>query len=176
MTPQLVSTPTPNQGIERVKRRIMAARAAGWDEADIQRFAIQDIKKQRGITTPDTFGTEDSSKTSSEQARKYVFDKASKDYGWGPEQLNALNSLVTRESGWDPTASNPSSKAFGLFQFVPMHWGEGKYLPKGSKSSLAEQTAGGLKYIAQRYGSPTKALNFWLSRRPINGRDVGNWY
>lgn len=96
--------------------------------------------------------------------------------GWTGGQWNALYDLIRKESSWNPNISNPSSGAFGLFQFMPMHWKPGGYLPGGRNSSLEQQVAAGLRYIADRYGTPQAALNFWLSRKPINGRDVGNWY
>ena len=32
------------------------------------------------------------------------------------------------------------------------------------------------KYAIRRYGSWANAMNHWLSRVPINGRDCGNWW
>lgn len=97
--------------------------------------------------------------------------------GWTGAQWDALYNLIQKESGWKPNVSNyAGSGAWGLFQFMPMHWKPGGYLPAGPKSTLEQQVAAGLRYIADNYGTPQGALNFWLSRKPINGRDVGNWY
>lgn len=96
--------------------------------------------------------------------------------GWTGREWDALYDLVRRESGWNPSAQNKSSGAYGLFQFMPMHWKQGGYLPWGTAATPEQQAAAGLRYIADRYGTPSAALSFWLSRRPINGRDVGNWY
>lgn len=107
--------------------------------------------------------------------QQYV-QQAAAQRGWTGSQWNALADLIRRESSWNPTISNPSSGAYGLFQFMPMHWKPGGYLPNGRGSSLEQQVAAGLRYIADRYGTPQAALDFWQSRKPINGRDVGHWY
>jgi hypothetical protein len=40
-------------------------------------------------------------------------------FGWGSAgQWAATDALVSHESGWRPTAQNPSSSAYGLFQFL----------------------------------------------------------
>lgn len=95
------------------------------------------------------------------------------DRGWTGSQWNALHDLVTRESGWNHTAKNPTSSAYGLFQFLDStrsNYGITR------DASLNDQIQAGLQYIQDRYKTPEGALNFWLSRRPINGKDVGNWY
>jgi len=75
-------------------------------------------------------------------------------YGWseGP-QWTALDRLWTRESGWDNTAQNPHSTAFGIAQFLDATWA--KYGPKTSDPTL--QIRYGLAYIRDRYGSPVAA-------------------
>lgn len=103
------------------------------------------------------------------QTQSIVRDIAAKQYGWTGPEWDALYGLVQRESGWNPAAANPSSAARGLFQkMIDMH---GPIEP-----TVEGQAAWGLNYIRQRYGSPSRALAFWLSRQPINGKDVGNWY
>ena len=79
--------------------------------------------------------------------------------GWGHgAQWAALSQLISHESGWRPTAQNPTSTAYGLFQFLNSTWaGVGGH--KTSDPGL--QTLYGLRYIAGRYGSPVGAWNFW---------------
>lgn len=68
--------------------------------------------------------------------------------GWS---WSALDTLWTYESGWSPTAVNPSSGACGIPQFVPCReWGD----PEG-------QVDAGIEYIQGRYGSSQAALGFW---------------
>jgi hypothetical protein len=93
--------------------------------------------------------------------------------GWTGAEWNALSDLVQRESGWNPNAQNPHSTANGLGQFLDSTWKSTGY-QKSSDPTI--QLKALFRYVQQRYGSPTKALQFWLSRKPINGRDVGNWY
>ena len=77
--------------------------------------------------------------------------------GWG-DQFGDLNWLLTRESGWNPNAQNPTSTAYGLFQFLNSTWGS----VGGSKTSDPRmQLEYGLKYIKQRYGDVRGARSFW---------------
>jgi hypothetical protein len=76
-------------------------------------------------------------------------------YGWGTNaQFACLDQLWSRESGWNPSASNPSG-AYGIPQALP-----------GSKMASAgadwatnpeTQIRWGLNYIQGRYGSPCGA-------------------
>lgn len=75
-------------------------------------------------------------------------------HGWGHRQMSPLIKLWNRESGWCTHAAN-SSGAYGIPQALP-----------GSKMSSAgpgwrhnahTQIRWGLRYIAQRYGSPGNA-------------------
>jgi len=77
------------------------------------------------------------------------------EFGFGQDQFGCLDSLWTRESGWNPFADNPSSSAYGIPQALP-----------GSKMSSAgadwatnpvTQIRWGLGYIRDRYGSPCSA-------------------
>ena len=77
--------------------------------------------------------------------------------GWG-DQFGDLNWLLTRESGWRPNAQNPTSTAYGLFQFLNSTWGT----VGGHKTSDPKlQLEYGLKYIRQRYGDVRGARSFW---------------
>ncbi|MFR9806922.1 transglycosylase SLT domain-containing protein [Pseudonocardia sp. RS010] len=84
-------------------------------------------------------------------------------YGWGAGlQWDALSWLISHESGWRPTAQNPTSTAYGLFQFLNSTWGT----VGGSKTSNpAQQAEYGLRYIRNRYGSPLGAKAFWTAHR-----------
>lgn len=68
--------------------------------------------------------------------------------GWG-DQFGDLNWLLNKESGWNPTAQNPVSSAYGMFQFLDGTWDD----VGGTKTSdPKKQLELGLKYIRQRYG------------------------
>lgn len=83
--------------------------------------------------------------------------------GWGPDQFAAWDALINAESGWRPTAQNPTSTAYGLGQFLNGTWGP--YGPKTSDPAL--QLDYMARYIKSRYKDPISALAFH-SRK--------NWY
>ncbi|WP_327308887.1 transglycosylase SLT domain-containing protein [Streptomyces sp. NBC_01298] len=76
-----------------------------------------------------------------------------------PAQFAAFNNIVSRESGWDHTATNSSSGAYGLVQALPAS----KMASAGSdwKTNPATQIKWGLDYMNSRYGSPAGAWTFW---------------
>lgn len=89
---------------------------------------------------------------------------------FGEQHTASLEALVMHESGFNQYAGNKSSGACGLFQAMPCE-------KMGcSLDDVQCQIDWGFGYIERRYGNPTNAWDFWQSRRPINGRDVGNWY
>lgn len=90
--------------------------------------------------------------------------------GWdtGP-MWDATDWIVGKESGWDPLARNPSSGAFGLFQFLGAT--KQTYLPDENPNPKIQGEAGA-RYITDRYGDPLKAKAFWEA----NGwYDKGGW-
>ncbi|MFE9630669.1 transglycosylase SLT domain-containing protein [Streptomyces sp. NPDC006463] len=76
-----------------------------------------------------------------------------------PAQFAAFDKIVSHESGWDYTATNSSSGAYGLVQALPAS----KMSSAGSdwKTNPATQIKWGLDYMNSRYGSPVDAWNFW---------------
>ena len=74
--------------------------------------------------------------------------------GWTGAEWNALNTIVQRESGWNPNAANPNSSARGLFQKMTSLHG-------AIEPTIEGQAQWGLDYIAGRYGTPSAALSFW---------------
>jgi hypothetical protein len=75
-------------------------------------------------------------------------------YGWGEQNYYYLLALWNRESGWNPTASNPSG-AYGIPQALP-----GSKMGPGWESDPNVQINWGLQYIASQYGTPCEA---WAS-------------
>jgi hypothetical protein len=103
--------------------------------------------------------------TTPDGARAAAADIAAADYGWGSDQFQCLDSLWTKESGWNYQAENASSGAFGIPQALP-----------GSKMSTiasdwstnpVTQITWGLGYIAAGYGTPCSA---WSHSQSVN------WY
>lgn len=97
---------------------------------------------------------------------KAIVQQLAAQRGWTGNQWRDLDQLVAHESSWNPKAQNPTSSAYGLFQFLNSTWkGVGGH--KTSDPTL--QGKYGLQYIAQRYGNPSKAWDFWNSHTP-------HWY
>ena len=86
-------------------------------------------------------------------------------WGSGPE-WDALYQLVQHESGFNSNAQNPTSSAYGLFQFLDSTWGS---VGASKTADPWSQTAAGLRYIANAYGDPINAWSKWQSRSP-------HWY
>ncbi|MEV7613822.1 transglycosylase SLT domain-containing protein [Streptomyces sp. NPDC089799] len=76
-----------------------------------------------------------------------------------PAQFAAFSKIVEHESGWNPSATNASSGAYGLVQALP----GSKMASAGAdwKTNPATQIKWGLDYMNSRYGSPVGAWNFW---------------
>ncbi|WP_369258475.1 transglycosylase SLT domain-containing protein [Streptomyces sp. R35] len=74
-------------------------------------------------------------------------------------QFNAFSKIVEHESGWNISATNASSGAYGLVQALPAS----KMASAGSdwKTNPKTQIKWGLDYMNSRYGSPVAAWNFW---------------
>ncbi len=77
----------------------------------------------------------------------------------GGGQFQCFSNIVTRESGWDYTATNPSSGAYGLVQAYPAS----KMSSVGAdwRTNPATQIKWGLNYMNERYGSPCGAWEWW---------------
>ena len=74
------------------------------------------------------------------------------------------------EAGWNMTAVNPSSGAYGLAQFIN---GPAEYFQYGGDPNTAlGQLTAMLNYIGQRYGSPNAA---WAHEQSSHWYDAGGW-
>ncbi|MFF7214723.1 transglycosylase SLT domain-containing protein [Streptomyces sp. NPDC008238] len=74
-------------------------------------------------------------------------------------QYQCFSNIVGHESGWDYTATNSSSGAYGLVQALP----GSKMASAGAdwRTNPGTQVKWGLKYMNSRYGSPCGAWSFW---------------
>jgi hypothetical protein len=86
-------------------------------------------------------------------------------YGWSASQFSCLQPLWYHESGWNTTAENPSSGAYGIPQALP----SAQLASAGAdwRTNPATQIKWGLTYIQGRYGSPCGA---WAHEQ------ADNWY
>lgn len=109
--------------------------------------------------------TSPGSTTGNLSGNKQIVNMQAASYGWGSgAEWDALVKLINSESGFRNTAQNPTSTAYGIFQFLDNTWAD----YGGTKTSDPTiQTQLGLKYIKTRYGDPIKAWAFKQSH---------NWY
>lgn len=94
-------------------------------------------------------------------ARQIAVDQ----YGWGDDQFSCLNSLWTKESGWDYQAYNAGGGATGIPQSLPGN----KMASFGADwaTNGTTQIRWGLDYIQRAYGTPCSA---WGHSQSVN------WY
>jgi hypothetical protein len=99
------------------------------------------------------------STTANLAGNKKIVNMAAASYGWGSgAEWDAIVYIVDHESSWSNTAQNPSSSAYGLFQFLNGTWAS----VGGKKTSdPTTQAQLGMKYIKSRYGDPIKARAYW---------------
>lgn len=91
-------------------------------------------------------------------------------HGWDTgEQWAAVDWIINKESSWNPTAQNPTSTAYGLFQFLDTTWSTVGATKTDNPKLQAEA---GAAYIKQRYGDPLGAKRFWEAN---NWYDQGGW-
>lgn len=104
-------------------------------------------KKKKATTTKKISYNKDSLKS-------YAHDLVIS-YGWSEYDFECLIKLWNRESGWKPNAVNKRSGACGIPQALPCK----KMSKEGSdyRTNGKTQIRWGLKYIKNRYGSPSKA-------------------
>ena len=76
-------------------------------------------------------------------------------FGWSSSQFSCLQPLWNAESGWNVSAANPSSGAYGIPQALP----GSKMASAGAdwQTNPATQIRWGLQYIQSVYGSPCGA-------------------
>lgn len=87
-------------------------------------------------------------------------------YGWSSGQPWAdVDWIVGKESGWKKDAKNPSSGAYGFFQFLGST--RQAYLPEAEPVAADIQGRAGAKYIKDRCKDPAGARAHW---------EANNWY
>lgn len=116
-----------------------------------------------------------------ETIQQYAERRTNEEFGEG--QFPAFDKLIGNESGWMAGRLNKSSLACSIGQSLPCtkiypeatkEWImankveiDGRwYLPNPDSKKEVDWT---IDYVKNRYGNPTSALNFWLSKSP-------HWY
>lgn len=146
---------TDGELAERVQR---ASRSSGDRSAGVDASKVKELSDQSGVAKA---GVKDLSSADPKTIAQALMPQ----FGFSSSQFSCLESLWTKESGWNPRADNPTSSAYGIPQALP-----------GSKMSSAgpdweynpeTQIRWGLGYIQDRYGSPCSAWGH---------SQANNWY
>jgi hypothetical protein len=79
-------------------------------------------------------------------------------YGWGDDQFTCFDKIITQESGWNVSATNKSSGAYGIPQALP----GSKMATAGAdwQTNPATQIKWALGYVQGRYSTPCGAWSF----------------
>jgi hypothetical protein len=118
-----------------------------------------------GTTSGNNFAVVPSSRSGNVAA----VQAAAANYGWNAgAEWNALVNVIMRESGFNNVAQNPTSTAFGMFQFLDSTWAG--YGPKTSNAAI--QAIYGMEYIKSRYGDPIGAQ---AHENQFGWYDNGGW-
>jgi resuscitation-promoting factor RpfB len=120
-----------------------------------QQSAVQAQNTPAGDSNPPT------AKTEHDNYELAVTMAAAQPYNWSGSQMTALNNIVMAESGWNQTAENSSSGAYGIPQALP-----GSKMASAGKdwqTDAKTQIAWMLEYIRSRYGNPATAWQFHLA-------------
>ncbi|HEX4289578.1 MAG TPA: lytic transglycosylase domain-containing protein [Trebonia sp.] len=130
-----------------------AAALAARQAAAKQSAAKQATARRSAAQPTQTVATQQAAEPSGspQQVAKQMLGQ----FGWSGSQFSCLEPLWERESGWDVTAENPSSGAYGIPQAL-----SGSLMASAGpdwQTDAATQIRWGLTYIQGRYGSPCGA-------------------
>jgi hypothetical protein len=96
-----------------------------------------------------------------------IVRSVAKQFGWDSgAEWNALSWIIQHESGWNPNAQNPTSTAYGLFQFLNGTWASTGI---AKTADPAQQSLAGMRYIKGRYVDPIGAQRFWQANGWYSG-------
>lgn len=114
-----------------------------------------------GATTESSTGDSTTGNTGSSSvpptsgSNEAVLKEVAASFGWTGSQWTCLYNVEMAEAGFNLTATNPSSGAYGMAQFIN---GPSEYAQYGGDSTTARgQSIGMCNYIKQRYGTPCAA-------------------
>lgn len=123
------------------------------------------VPKDPGTSVPKKGQDLGPGKSSGSETPKDAVKRAFQPNNWNTGKFwDDTDWIVGKESGWNPKAQNPSSTAYGLFQFLDETWGA---YGSVKTDDPFKQGEAGLKYIQKRYGDPSKARSFW---------EANGWY
>ena len=76
---------------------------------------------------------------------------------WDEDEVEAMRTLCWKESSFNHLDQNPTSTAYGLYQFLDATW---QYYGSEKTDDGLLQTIAAVRYIEDRYGSSTEAWQF----------------
>ena len=145
-------------------------------EVDIEKTKVKEEKKEEPkeekpkeqteiVINSNTQKTAPAVTGTKAEYQAYAHDLVLNQYLWSEADYQALVNLWTRESDWDADAHNRNSGAHGIPQSLPAS----KMSSEGSDyyTNGYTQIRWGLKYIKERYGSPSAAWQHFQNK---------NWY
>ena len=132
---------------------------------------VKDNKKDekeeytKNVVRNNTYKSSTNINRTKEDYKAYAYNLVLNKYLWSESDYQALVNLWERESNWNANAHNKSSGAHGIPQSLPAS----KMSSEGSDyyTNGYTQIRWGLKYIKERYGSPSKAWKHFQNK---------NWY
>jgi cell wall-associated NlpC family hydrolase len=119
--------------------------------------AMPYVGARRYITTPaPALTVQNASATTSVSTKEMTHQQMAARAGWHDSDFSDLNTLIMRESGWDPHANNPISSAYGIPQALP----GSKMASAGAdwQTNPVTQLRWMRSYVLARYGSIQNAL------------------
>ena len=128
------------------------------DKKDEEEYTKTVVSNNTYKSTPVVTGTK-------ADYQAYAYDLVLNKYLWSESDYQALVNLWERESNWNANAHNKTSGAHGIPQSLPAS----KMSSEGSDyyTNGYTQIRWGLKYIKERYGSPSAAWQHFQNK---------NWY
>lgn len=146
------------------------------NEVDIEKTKVKEEKKEEPkeekpkeqteiVINSNTQKTAPAVTGTKAEYQAYAHNLVLNQYLWSEADYQALVNLWTRESDWDADAHNRNSGAHGIPQSLPAS----KMSSEGSDyyTNGYTQIRWGLKYIKERYGSPSAAWQHFQNK---------NWY
>jgi hypothetical protein len=159
------SAPQTTTGISLLARQAMEQEAhaltvAAAQQAAAKRKAAAELAAKKAAAAKAAAAKAAAAKKTAEADEhsgtpKQIAEAMLSKFGWSSGQFSCLEPLWERESGWDVTAYNAGSGAYGIPQALP----GSKMSSAGSnwEGSAYTQIKWGLGYIRDAYGSPCGA-------------------
>jgi pyruvate/2-oxoglutarate dehydrogenase complex dihydrolipoamide acyltransferase (E2) component len=131
--------------------RAAAVKAAAVKAAAVKAAAARAARQQQAAAAPAAVAQPATPSGSPQQIAAGMLGS----YGWSSSQFSCLQPLWNAESGWNVSATNTSSGAYGIPQALP----GSKMASAGAdwQTDAATQIRWGLGYIRSVYGSPCGA-------------------